>query len=258
MKKIPSVVIGLFSVILQMSCSIKEDRSVCPCRLNLDFGSIDTSIVCEIELNLATADGYLFTEKIEKSEFDNKTFFVPKACLSVMVLADSEDFYQPGVGLVIPLGEECPPLYSYSKLISTRAEIVEKSVVMRKNFCNVFIEFIDREHFEYDLTMRGNVIGYALDGKHLSGLFEVSIVSPISNSYSVRIPRQEDSSLLMIIGEDGAEYKSFALGEYIVASGYDWTAPDLSDIVVQIDYSRTELNVSVLPWEKSEEIETII
>ncbi len=258
MKKIPSVVIGLFSVILQMSCSIKEDRSVCPCRLNLDLGSIDTSLVCEIELNLATTDGYLFSKRLHKSEFDTKTYLVPKACLSVMILAEADNFYEPGVGLVIPLGEECPPLYSYSALISTRAEVVEESIILRKNYCNVFIEFVDIENFNYDLTMRGNVRGYALDGKQLPGLFEVSMDTSHKEAYSVRIPRQDDSSLIMIIGDEGALYKSFALGEYIVASGYDWSAPDLSDIVVRIDYSRTDLSVSVQPWEKSEEIETII
>ncbi len=258
MKKIPSVVIGLFSVILQMSCSIKEDRSVCPCRLNLDFGSIDTSLVREIELNLATTDGYLFSEKLEKPDFNTKTYLVPKSYLSIMVLAESNDFFQPGIGLIIPKGKECPPLYSYSKLVSTNEEIVDEVITLRKNFCNVFIEFEDIENFNYDLTMRGNVIGYALDGKQLSGLFEVSVITQFNKTYSVRIPRQEDSSLLLIIGDEGAHYKSFALGEYIVASGYDWTAPDLSDIVVHVDYARTQLTVSVQPWEKSEEIETII
>ncbi len=259
MKKIPSVVIfGLFSVMLQMSCSVKEDRSSCPCRLNLDFGRVDTSVVREIELNLATTDGYLFSERIEKREFDIRTYLVPKSYISIMVLSQSQDFLKPGMGLIIPIGKECPPVYSFIKQVSTTEEVVDEVVVLRKNFCNVFIEFIDFEHYNYDLKLKGNVNGYGLDGNILVGLFEVPIKSMIDEVFSIRIPRQKDSSLLLVIGDGMTTYKSFALGEYIMESGYDWTAPDLNDIVVQIDYSRTELFVSVQPWEKSEEIETII
>ena len=44
------------TVALAMSCSIKEDRTDCPCRLVLDFSEIDTSIVKYLDV-LATNDG---------------------------------------------------------------------------------------------------------------------------------------------------------------------------------------------------------
>jgi hypothetical protein len=52
--------------------------------------------------------------------------------------------------------------------------------------------------------------------------------------------------------------KTFALGEYIHASGYDWSAADLEDITVGIDYTRTKLIISVLGWDDVYEFDVVI
>ena len=41
------------------------------------------------------------------------------------------------------------------------------------------------------------------------------------------------------------------MGEYILESGYDWNAPDLEDIDVEMDFSRSSLTVSVSKWKKT-------
>ncbi len=70
-------------------------------------------------------------------------------------------------------------------------------------------------------------------------------------SCSLCLPRQRDSSLSLEIAEEASVLKSFALGNYIEGSDYDWSAPELDDIVVTIDYARTRLSISVGEWERS-------
>jgi hypothetical protein len=52
--------------------------------------------------------------------------------------------------------------------------------------------------------------------------------------------------------------RTFALGSYIAASGYDWTAPDLEDLTLHVDISLTSVTVSTDLWSRVEDIELFI
>ena len=49
-----------------VSCSVKEDRSVCPCRLRLDFSGTDTSAVPGISLLLSDSGRYRCKEDVRE------------------------------------------------------------------------------------------------------------------------------------------------------------------------------------------------
>jgi hypothetical protein len=42
--------------------------------------------------------------------------------------------------------------------------------------------------------------------------------------------------------------RSFALGNYLLQAGYDWTAPDLEDQPLQIDLSVTNISFRTGRW----------
>ena len=46
-------------------CSVKEDRTVCPCRLFLDFSEVDPSAVKSADFHLSASDGFIFTGTLE-------------------------------------------------------------------------------------------------------------------------------------------------------------------------------------------------
>ena len=48
--------------------------------------------------------------------------------------------------------------------------------------------------------------------------------------------------------------RTFALGSYI-AAGYDWSAPDLEDLSLQVDISLTSVTISSDLWSRTEDIE---
>ena len=49
--------------------------------------------------------------------------------------------------------------------------------------------------------------------------------------------------------------RTFALGSYISAAGYDWTDPDLEDLTLTVDISLTSVTLSSDLWSRTEEIE---
>ena len=47
-------------------------------------------------------------------------------------------------------------------------------------------------------------------------------------------------------------------GEYIIGSGYDWTAYDLEDVTIDIDYSKADVTFIVNEWEMTIDMEVEI
>jgi hypothetical protein len=44
--------------------------------------------------------------------------------------------------------------------------------------------------------------------------------------------------------------KTFAIGEYLQAGGYDWTAEELEDATVILDYYITGIRITYKGWDK--------
>ena len=40
------------------ACSVKEDRSTCPCVLRLDFSATDTNVIDEVDIHLSDYDSF--------------------------------------------------------------------------------------------------------------------------------------------------------------------------------------------------------
>ena len=67
--------------------------------------------------------------------------------------------------------------------------------------------------------------------------------------YQVRVPRQVDNSLELVMLEDSEIVDRLPLGEYIARSGYDWTAEDLADVNVALDLEMQQVMITVSGWD---------
>ena len=92
--------------------------------------------------------------------------------------------------------------------------------------------------------------------------------------YRVRVPRQVDASLELVMlempgqaGHDGvrteddgerAVVNRLPLGEYIIRSGYDWAAKDLSDVSVVLDLEKQQVMVTVSGWDEIVVMDVVI
>ncbi len=248
----------ILSLMLCAGCSVKEDRSVCPCRLVLDFSEVDTTLLSYADVEITSQDGYLFEERIESDGFSPEYMVtVPRRQLQLCVWNGREGF-EYGDGLRIPYGEEAPEVYFHSSAIDAECEKLREVVRMRKNHCRMTVVMKGEDVNPVAVSIIGNVDGYAADGRPTSGSFRCSSEVASDGSCTVVLPRQNDNSLIMELEDGSGVLKKFPIGEYIAESGYDWTAPDLVDITVGLDFAVTHLTLVIQGWEKEHKFDIVI
>jgi hypothetical protein len=60
------------------------------------------------------------------------------------------------------------------------------------------------------------------------------------------------------IDEGDGILKRFSLGEYIASTGYDWDAPDLHDIHIELDFAVTQIVLKVSGWDGEHKFDIVI
>lgn len=279
-------------------CSVKEDRDLCPCTLVLEFPGEDAErlqegvIVCM--RGYSDGNGFSLCDTLlagqpasgGASDGVSYSYEVPKGDIDLAVAYSADglagELNSSGKWIEIDEGRPCPSIWTCCEKVSARADRVTVPVRLHKNFCRIDIQVrdVDGEDFPFKLRVRGNVNGYGLDGKPARGAFlcdaesaetegsgtesEVPGSGTASESavsghgYAVTVPRQTDDSLILEIVTGDGVAKSFAIGNYIASSGYDWTSADLKDICLEIDYARTVILFTIDKWTHSEQFEVVI
>lgn len=234
-----------------VSCSVKEDRTVCPCRLVLDMEAVDTSVVKSAELVIGGSGGFYFRDTLVVEDFGTEYVVnVPRGEVGVGVYCGADGCVDEKGGMGIGYGEECPRVYMHSSIFEASGEVVVEKVLMKKNHCTMTIHVETEKEFPFRLEAKGSVDGYDLGGIPSVGQFMYAMFVNDNGECQLTLPRQRDNSLTLEVSDGTEVLKSFAVGEYVAASGYDWSADDLKDIVVTLDYSLTRLKISVEGWRK--------
>lgn len=275
-------VMWMVGMLFLSSCSIKEDRDGCPCRMTvnlpdvvesrwkspevqsgIDYQSVTKSLksrqhVAEsVVLRLrgnsdedAINYEYQVTEEVKVSS-GALEYEVPRGAVGVSAVNP--------VRLTIPVGEQMDSLYGFFKMYHTRCESVLCDVELHKEFCTVsFTLGEDGYTSPYDIEVLGNVAGVsAWDLMPVQGEFRYAPILK-NGVYQVRVPRQVDNSLELVmleipdqVGYDGERVvvDRLPLGEYIARSGYDWTAEDLADVNVALDLEMQQVMITVSGWD---------
>ena len=244
-----------------LSCSVKEDRSECPCFLTVDFGGVEAAGLAGMGLDslvLAVragedyyaAEGFALRDNVQEYNLA-----VPKTQVDLLVACGAGRGDLSPAGVTIPEGSECPVLYLFTDSFSADAGEMRRTVTLHRNYCVLTVGM--KTSFNalprpFRVSLEGNVSGCLMDGTPAEGVFNC-FSSPSSGGLChLNIPRQKDASLRLVIHFlDTGEVRSFPVGEYILRSGYDWRAPDLEDIFVEMDFSRSGLTVSSSDWKKT-------
>ena len=248
-------------------CSVKETRDLCPCQLQISFQEKDRPLLRDgVLLLLSTEDNGLKvsdTLRAEAGEGSPLAYNIPaprgRVSVSVLYPADRD-------ALTADEGDSFSRIYMDYAVIDALGEASSVEMTLHKRFCEIRPEVADASRVaetlaEADvsgswtasgLEIRGNVTGYAPDGSVVEGKFRSAVDG------CARVPRQVDNSLqLSILAENGIT-RTFALGNYIAESGYDWSAADLKDISIVIDYSRTVVTLRIDGWSREIRLETVI
>ena len=277
---------------LLMSCSIKEDRDGCPCWMTVEMpGQVghDSAVILRLHGNYdegAMDYAYKVSESI-KADVGILEYEVPRGSVGVSVVALGNEI--PGQAgydgempdkvvhdgksagydekatdddwdeIRIPVGEQMDSLYGFSKMYHTMCESVKCDIELHKEFCTVSFTLVDEGYSSpYEIEVWGNVAGVSVwDLMPVKGDFRYAPVQK-NGVYQVRVPRQEDNSLELVMLEmpnpvehDGEKVvvDRLPLGEYIARSGYDWTAEDLADVNIALDLEMQQVMITVSGWD---------
>ena len=230
---------------LIQSCSIKEDREICPCYLTVVRPDSEAGLRGEVFWYLAAGD-YSIGGKIEDGEREVCDIEVPREVLRLIAVSGMTGELSINGGLRIEAGNDCPPVFYYKTDLDARCNSLRDTIHLHKNYCNVSIEGDISSDFTYMLS--GSSCGFDWEGNILQGSFR----APFREEGSVlccRAPRQADSSLRLDVYQGLEMVRSFPIGEMIVQSGYDWSAEDLEDIEITLDYTGTQVTFTVNGWQ---------
>ena len=280
-------VMWMAGILLLSSCSVKEDRSGCPCWMTVDLSKVAESrwksperqssteyqmVTKSLESRQHIAESvvlrlrgnsdedevdYAFkmTETVN-TEVGALEYEVPRGSVGVSVIGMPDRVGHDGIAgydgdeIRIPVGEQMDSLYGFFRMFYTRCESVLCDVELHKEFCTVSFTLGDDGYISpYDLEVWGNVAGVSpWDLMPLEGDFRFA-PSQEDGVYRVRVPRQVDNSLELVMLEDSEIVDRLPLGEYIARSGYDWAADDLADVHIALDMEKQQVMIKVSGWD---------
>lgn len=221
-----------------LSCSVKENRVLCPCVLSIELQDLPGPVSVQV-----VAGDYQATYSAKQDTV--MVVQAPKGKIRLLAVCGAK--LEPEENLEIPFGYDCPPLYLYSGLVNTLCDSTSVSVELNKHFCTLSLSFDGPEGWgePYWAQIRGQVNGLDRDGQPVEGDFSCRL----DTGFTARLPRQSpDDELWLDITMPDSVVRTFALGTYMQRAGYDWTAPNLDDLPLQIQLSVTELLVHSDLW----------
>ena len=235
------------------ACSVKEDRSACPCELSIRSdeplmteGSVLVSVFQEGSI---VRQGMLSGEDFDSGKC---TVTVPRKPSTVTVFTGITLMSAAGGRwLGIPAEGQCDEVYSCSEPVDPRGDECECTVVLHKNFARLDIAVIGMPEGA-SLRIEGSVQGYdLLSLDPCEGDFGCE---PEENGagWRLRLPRQRDDSLTLEVASGIGTVGTVPLGAIIAACGYSYDEPDLPDMSVTVDLTRKDAFVRVAGWENGE------
>lgn len=229
-----------FALLLLLSCSIKEQRELCPCALRIELRHLPAPVTLQVVAGEHRASYSARNDTVMLVQ-------APKGKIRLLAVCGAK--LEPEQNLEIPYGYECPPVYLYSELVNTLCDSTSVEVQLNKHFCTLSLSFDGPGGWgePYWAQIRGSVDGLDREGKPTEGDFSCRLDS----GFSVRLPRQNpDGELWLDITLPDQVIRSFSLGSYMKEAGYDWTAPDLEDLPLEIRLSVSELILQTSLWKK--------
>ena len=235
------------------ACSVKEDRSVCPCELFIrpvePLKTEGNVLVSVIQDGSVVKQGMLTREDFESGKY---SVIVPRKKSTVTVFTGITDMNTVGGRLLsIRYSHQCDEVYSCSEAAALADDEYECIVLPHKNFALLRLIVLGMPEGG-EVKVKGTVQGYDLVSLDPSGgSFDCEPQQGVG-SWSLRLPRQTDESLLLEVSSGGVPVYEVPLGSLIAASGYNFADEDLSDMTITVDLTRKDAVIEVAGWELSE------
>ena len=250
---------------LSVSCSIKELRGECPCRLTVDLSDASEDYA---DVLVSAYDGTAAVHCCETISSSHEKLFInlPKSRIRLLCMQGASAGRTDGRNVFIPEGSEADSLMISADSVDCTGETAFSKAVFHKNWARVSVSYInpDSTPYPYRIAISGKINGMNLDTMTPSeGIFRCNARhSPEKQMFVADLPRQrpdgEGLVMKLVRNDDQSTAKEYNLSGIISSSGYDWKAIDLNDIRLGIDYAGAIAYISVTDWETGMEISMTI
>lgn len=246
---------------LLCSCSVKEERTPCPCWLSLDVGGCKGKSD-SLTLSLWGEHSHLSEEICIEDYPEMFESEVEKGSVRLAAVCgyDRRDV-RDGVILSDP-GEEAPAVLGYASTIDCTGESASDSVILGRQTARIHlaVETSPGEDYPYALSVVSDVCGlHTRDLSPVKGEFTHPLRLDSEHVCTFRLYRQHDDSRpVIVVQRDGQEEDRLPLYDWIKAVGYDWRTPDLEDIFIRMDYARADVTITVSDWQNGDTIHITI
>ena len=253
MAKTKTLIIMAAALTLAASCSVKEDRSPCPCWLSIDLSRCTSSSVTVA----AWGEEEIFSERVAVQDYleaDSYEKTVPKGYVNTSVITGERDMRRSAARLVIPLGHDADSIYAHASSVECLGEFAKDTAELHKQFARVFMSVEIPQGHDYPYTFKASSDVCGMDMRDLSpveGEFRIDLTLDEENICMFCLPRQKENggNLRLLIYQGDEVIETIPLAEWINRMGYNWLKKDLEDIYIGVDYAKAEVSISIRGWD---------
>ena len=248
-------------VSLLCSCSVKEERTPCPCWLGLDIsGCVDRSDSLTLSL---WGERSSLSEEVCIGDYPNLLErMVEKGIVTTAAVCGYDKTCVRNGSVLSKAGEEAYAVLGYVNTIDCTGEEARDSVALGRQTARIHlaVETNPDEDYPYELSVAGDVCGLMIrDLSPVKGEFGHRLHLDSERVCTFRLYRQlAGSRPVIIVRKDGQEVDRLPLYDWIRAVGYDWSAPDLEDIFIGMDYAKANVTITVSDWQNGDKIHITI
>ena len=248
----------LATTLVAASCSIKEDRSPCPCWLVMDITGC-ASHTTEISLSAWSTEN-LFSDKVSVADYpDVYERTVTKGMVATSAYCGLGESKAQGSRIIIPEGYQADMLKVHTNLVDCTGEFAKDSVQLNRQYATVYMSMKDESAKDvlHTMEVRGEVCGIDyVTLEPVEGPFRYRTEANDEGIWSFRLPRQKEScGLSLVTFEEGTPKDDLPLDEWILKSGYSWLDKDLKDIYINVDYAIGKVSVVIQGWVEGEYVD---
>lgn len=248
----------LTGILLLSSCTIREDRTACPCRLELDLSgfapiSSQVSVAFWEGANTRMEDAgtaELFVRTLAKDTFD------------ASVWCNVREGMLSGSRLVIPQGAQPDSLQVFRTRLSCTGETCTATAVPHRQHARITMKVRMEAGIRYPYDFYAETDYCGIDLRDLSPI-RGDLVFPIrqteEDTYVFDLLRHgPDTQVRIAVHDKTEQIDELPLYEWLRTVGYDWEAPDLEDLTLYLDYVDHTIRIIISNWHEGEVVDAVI
>ncbi|MCR5004222.1 MAG: hypothetical protein K5984_07620 [Bacteroidales bacterium] len=253
------VLLIVFSALF--SCTVLEDRELCPCYITFDLGSVGEPAPDYLLLSICGEGDWTHTDTVHTEDGLLEYYVpVPRGNVDVMVIDQQNRGFVEGQGLCVKPGLQFPRARMEIRSLDASGEMCTDTVRLHKNYCQMTVRLIDpaKEGWPFTMKLISDCTGYAFGGSLVQGNFWAEAVPDEDGVIRFSVPRQFDDLMRVEILTRDKVLRTFSLGTVLTAARYDWTKEDLDDVEMELDFASASIAISVDKWSSKQYFNLVI